>query len=881
MKKVALLLLLLAACPTVAAQAIIQGRVTDRDGNPIAWSGIRLLAMPDSALVAYAYADEAGAFSLQAAKAGAYRLRIDALAFQALEQEVLVPATAVPATLRIHAKLAAAPMELDEVVVRAEPAVRNGKDTVEIRASAFSTGSERVAEDLLRRLPGIEVGADGSIRVRGKAVSKVLIEGDDLFDKGYTLLTKNLSAGVIDRVEVLKRYTDNPVLRGLEQSEALALNLRLKEEVKGELFGKGFVGGGPGAYETDLNLIQVRRRNKAFFLGNLNNAGKDATGDLQALLSPKNPAETAAAADDQQLFSLLPQLPLQTGLPEMRSRSNNAELASLSGVFSPGGALKIKGHFFYSADEQTQRSQSREVFRTDSLAFDNAESAWARRSLPLQSGRFSVLHSTQKQQWEWVSELQTSQHRLRRELLFNGEPVSEDSREQALQARSHFSLTRRIDSATALQASLYYGFNRKPLRMRLAGVDWGDLTPTGAGELFFSRVSNSLSSWGGEASLLRGKGRWLGRLMAGYAFRQAILESDFEAQAEGGDPLSGPEFRNQGRNGQGRLQGGVQVTYAGTALTLRGRLLGQYLTNRFQDVTTTHDKRFALVPALSCNWQAGRAHFFVGSYTYGFRETALQEHYGGYLPGGFRLLQRGLGEFQAFRTHRWLLSYTLGEWGDPHLLTSTFLYSREPEYAGSESQVGPGLVLASAQRLAGRDNFSWNGSYDQYLKGLRSNLKLKAELQVQQYESRFNGLSQQNELVNLQAGPELRTVFDGGFNAHGGLRWGLSRYSGSTRSLSRSQTGFLDLEFHSGPWMAELSNEGYRYRDAGLGRTVWFSDLGVRYAPKGAGTTWRVHLANIWNTRTLDILNLTETGRYENRVALRPRQLVIGLDFRF
>lgn len=881
MKKVALLLLLLGACPPVAAQAIIQGRVADPDGKPIAWAGIRLLSLPDSAVVAYAYADESGAYSLFAARAGAYRLHFDALAFQALEREVLVPDVAVPATLEVHAVLPAAPLELEEVVVRAEPAVRNGKDTVEIRASAFATGSEQVAEDLLRRLPGIEVGADGSIRVRGKAVSKVLIEGDDLFDKGYTLLTKNLSAGVIDRVEVLKRYTDNPVLRDLQQSEAVALNLRLKDEVKGELFGKGFAGGGPGAYETDLNLIQVRRRIKAFFLGNLNNTGKDATGDLQALLSPNTPSESSTGADEPQLFSLLPQLPLQTGLPDMRSRSNNAELGSLSGVFSPGGAWKIKGRLFYSADEQSQGSQRREVFRTDSLTFDNSESAWARRSLPLQSGRFSVLHATQRQQWEWVSELQTSRHRLRREMLFNGLPIAEDSREQALQARSSFSLSRRIDSATALQASLYIGFNRKPLRMRLAGVDWGELTPAGPGELLFSRVSNSLSSWGGEASLLRGRGRWLGRLMAGYAFRRATLGSDFLTQGQGGDPLLQPEFRNQGRNWQGRLQGGVQVTYAGAALTIRGRLLAHYLTNRFQDADTTHEKRLALVPALSCNWQVGRAHFLVGSYSFGFRETALQEHYGGYLPGGFRLLQRGLGAFQAFRSHRWLLSYTFGEWGDPHLLSSTLMYSREPEYPGSESRVGPGLVLVSAQRLAGRENFSWNGSFDQYLKGLKSNLKLRAELQAQRYESRVNGLSRQNELVTFQAGPELRTVFDGGFNAHGGVRWGLSRYRGSARSRSRSQSGFLDLEFRTGAWMVELSNEGYRYRDAGTGRTVWFSDLGMRYAPAGAGTAWRVNLANIWNTRTLDILNLTETGRYENRFALRPRQLVIGLDFRF
>lgn len=879
MKRAVLFLLLSGFGHAAAAQALIQGHITDQEGRPVPWSNLRLLAMPDATQEAYAYADESGTYALPVRRPGLYRLRFDALAFQAQEVPLTVSESVRPAILRVDVALFPAPLELEEVIVRAEPALRLMKDTVELRTSAYATGSERVAEDLLKRLPGIEVGADGSIRVRGKAVSKVLIEGDDLFDRGYALLTKNLSAGVIAGVQILKGYTENPLLRGLQPSEAVALNIRLKEEVKGTLFGKGFVGGSPQTYETDLNLIQVRRNNKAFFLGNLNNSGKDATGDLQALLYPKLPAEASLSGDDPPLPSFMPQPRHQTGLPEMRSRSNNAELASLSGLFSPVEALKIKGHLFYSGDEQTQRSLSREVFNTDSLHFVNTESEWARRGVPVQSGRLSVLYTTQSQQLEWLTELQTSQLQARRQVLFNGHPVWEASREHATQAITRLSYSRRVDSATALQLSLQYSCNRKPRRMGLAGMDWGELIPPGSkGQPLFHKLSNQRESGGFDASLLRGRGRWQGNLMAAYAFRRATLESDF-IQQEG--PLAGPEFRNRGHNRFSRLQGGLQLAYTARTWNIRGRLLAQYLSNRFQDTGTEARQLLALVPALSLNGRPGKSHFLAASYTYGFRETSLQEQYSGYLPGGFRLLQRGLGRFETFRSHRWLFNYTFGEWGDPYLLTTTIMYNREPDYAGSDSQVGPNLVAASAFRLVGRDHLSWNGSYDQYLKGLKMNLKLRAELQAQQYESRYNGLSVQNNLLYGQAGPELRTVFDGGFNAHAGVQWTISRYRGNALSVSRSQTGFLDLEFRSGDWLLELGNEGYRYRDAGSGRSVWFSDLGVRYAPKGSGMALRVQLTNCWNTGMLNKLNLTETGRFENRYALRPRQLLVGLDFRF
>lgn len=882
MKSAVVFLLAAGLCSRALAQGTVSGYTSDLDGNPLAWVNVRVLSEPDSSLVAYAFSDESGHYSIRVGRPGAYLLRFDAMAFRAQDLPLQLPESAVPVVRELNVALPPSPLELKEVVVRAEPAVAVGRDTVEIRVAAFATGSERVAEDLLKRLPGIEVGSDGGIRVRGRAVSKVLIEGDDLFDRGYPLLTKNLSAEVIDRVQILKGYTDNPVLRGLDNSDAVALNIRLKEEVRGTLFGKGFLGGSPGVYETDLNLIRVRRQHKAYFLGNLNNSGRDAMGDLNALLHPKVLPEAPQSGDELPLPSFLPQQTQQTGLSEMRSRSNDAELASLSGLFGPLEGLKVKGHYFYSGDEQGHRRSGREFFRTDSLSFENTETERARRVSVLQSGRLTVLYTTRRQRLEWLFGAQTSQLRMRRHLLFNRQPVSEDSRENAWQAHSRLSYSRRLDSSTAFQLALRYQFDRKPLRMRLGGIDWGTLTPPGtSGEPLWHHLSNRRELAGFEASVIRGRGKLRGRVAAGYLFRQSALASGFDPQGQGGGLLAGPAYRNRGLNRFSRLHGGVRFEFVGGAWSFQGGFTAQYLTNRFAEGRVEEDKTLALVPSLTLKWQPGRSHFVWGNYAYGFRETPLQEHYAGYLPGGFRLLQRGLGSFQKFRSHRWLLNYTFGDWGDPFLMNTSLLYTRNPDYPGSDSQVRPELAFHSAVRLAGQDHLSWSSSYDQYVRGLKSNFKLRTEVQVQRYESSINGVSQQNSLLHLQVGPELRTVFDGGFNAHGGLKWMLTRFRGSGLSRNRSQSGFLDLEFRCGAWLVELSNEGYRYRDAGTGRAVWFTDLGMRYSPNPGGAALRVQLSNTWNTASLSKRSLSETGRFENRYALRPRQLLVGLDFRF
>src|SRR5690625_1494275 len=94
------------------------------------------------------------------------------------------------------------------------------EDTVSYRASAFLDGSEQKVEDLLRKLPGIQVEADGQVKYKGKFIEKVLLEGDDLFDLNYTIGTKNMNVDIIDQVQAIENYSENS-LRSEEHTSEL------------------------------------------------------------------------------------------------------------------------------------------------------------------------------------------------------------------------------------------------------------------------------------------------------------------------------------------------------------------------------------------------------------------------------------------------------------------------------------------------------------------------------------------------------------------------------------------------------------------------------------------------------------------------------------
>src|SRR5690606_27441794 len=101
------------------------------------------------------------------------------------------------------------------------------KDTVVFNINSYKDGTERKIEDVLRKLPGIEINElSGIIKYKGKSIETVMLEGDDLFGSNYTLGTKNINADMVTEVEAIENYSENALLKGIEHSEKVALNLK-------------------------------------------------------------------------------------------------------------------------------------------------------------------------------------------------------------------------------------------------------------------------------------------------------------------------------------------------------------------------------------------------------------------------------------------------------------------------------------------------------------------------------------------------------------------------------------------------------------------------------------------------------------------------------
>jgi hypothetical protein len=155
-------------------------------------------------------------------------------------------------------------------------------DTIVYNADSFKSGTEKKLEDVLKKLPGVEVNADGEVQVEGKKVSKLMVEGKDFFDGDTKLGVKNIPADAIDKIQVLRNYNEIGQLKGLENNEEnVAMNIKLKDGKKNFWFGDMNAGGGTSNNDTKLDRYIVNP--KAFYynpkysinlISNFNNIGE-------------------------------------------------------------------------------------------------------------------------------------------------------------------------------------------------------------------------------------------------------------------------------------------------------------------------------------------------------------------------------------------------------------------------------------------------------------------------------------------------------------------------------------------------------------------------------------------------------------------------------
>ena len=262
------------SCSLMAQSPVrrVQGKVFNHQNVPVEAALVFITKDSSDVPLQFTQTDQVGHFVLEVEYDSACWINVRFLGFEPYKHLV-----SPNDSIGLRVELIQAPYDLNEVVIKEKaPAIVEKSDTLKYNLKYFRDSSEYNVEDLLRKLPGIQINNNGSIMVNGKALSKVLVEGEDVFGGKYTIGTRNMRALTIDAVEVIDHHQENPVLKGVKHSEDIVLNLKFSKNTKQSLGGALELGLGAGheaKYELHSNLFSLANKSKFYWLNSFGNTG--------------------------------------------------------------------------------------------------------------------------------------------------------------------------------------------------------------------------------------------------------------------------------------------------------------------------------------------------------------------------------------------------------------------------------------------------------------------------------------------------------------------------------------------------------------------------------------------------------------------------------
>jgi hypothetical protein len=243
--------------------------------QPLEDATVSIMSAKDSSLVSFTLTSNSGYFEIKNLDPGEYYLIVSYQGFQTLKKSFSITNEKPVADLTA-VKMDKAYKELGEVIVTDIAPIRVKGDTVEFNAGSFKTKPNASVEDLLKKLPGVQVEKDGTVKAQGENVQKVYVDGKEFFGTDPKLATKNLSADMVESVQVYDDMSDQAKFTKIDDgSRSKAINIKLKKDKKHGLFGKAMAGYGTDhRYDATLSLNKFNGDRQFSLIGAANNINK-------------------------------------------------------------------------------------------------------------------------------------------------------------------------------------------------------------------------------------------------------------------------------------------------------------------------------------------------------------------------------------------------------------------------------------------------------------------------------------------------------------------------------------------------------------------------------------------------------------------------------
>ncbi|OYQ38268.1 hypothetical protein CHU92_05820 [Flavobacterium cyanobacteriorum] len=635
-------------------------------------------------------------------------------------------------SLKINVTLREKPIMLQEVVIDNAPIVRK-KDTLEFNPEKFKDGSEKVIEDVLKKLPGVVVEDTGEIKYKGKPIKKMLLDGDDLFDANYVTGSRNISADMIDKVQGIENYDDNSLLKGLRDSDDTALNIVLKKG-KTDFSGTATLGhGAESRYDGAVTAMMINKKIKGFGLASYNNTGQNNTpydfmNATPSVADRRNELFKAPAVLEEGNFTSV--------IGDRYTRRNNNFFTSINTLHKLGSQSVFKADLSVYNDKFTRMAQDVSVITAAGETFTtrNTNDLVKRPQLLVADVSYANKEK-EKFHWEYVGQLNYNRREFDENSNNNGLLQQSRVRSEHYLTINELKATYKINDRHALTGSLLYSNSHSPQRL--------NINPPTVINVSEGTSSDSQQSTFSKEAIVAGIsyftqfGNVLVAMFADYSRGIKELRSDLSSVLQDNQQTL---YSNAMRNTTENAGFENVFSYKNERYSLVFRCGLNYTRASLKNLSDEQNlEQLFLTPKVKANYFFNKNS--KATFTYALQQETPDENnlFSNIIQTNYRSFISNSPQLDLIKKHAFNLDYSYSNSFDMNQYGAGIYYTYRPANYFFETQVNRDIVVANTfYAPIGSTNFGTTLRVEEYFHPIRTTVGLTSQLNFSLYSNIVN-----------------------------------------------------------------------------------------------------------------------------------------------
>jgi hypothetical protein len=869
------LLLFLFFLNTCFSQEIkISGIIKDSQNNALTSVSVVVLDQTEK-ILAYTYSKENGKYNLIFNKSNntIVVLSISCLGYSNKKIEIdLSNKATIIQDIELDNKIEF----LKEVVVEVNQKIKIDNDTTSIKIASYGNNTEQTVEDILKKLPGIEVQKDGSIKAHGKYIDKILIEGEDLLDHNYKLLSKNLDVKVLDVVQIIDHFEENPILKKMNSSEKVALNLKLKKDKKNILFGNVTAGVGvfsENRWKEGINLGLLKKRIKLFYLADYNNSGEKATDQVTKENNENNifgedrfekKAKTIYAINSNENGSF----------SKSQSVFNDALFNSLSFTTKIKPNMTLRGVGYFTNDNQFQYSNSQTKYNIENNPVSFTESNNYNGKKTLSSGEMELKYTDNKK--NFITNLliyKNNPSNTSDQLFYNDTLIDQSSKIKNQTFYNHFNHTLAISRNIIFHNYAYFGSDKINENTTIISPFLNAFLKTNPNAINNQKADNSMLFYGLKSKLIGKYEKLMYTIGMQLENKQEKMKTNFLV-----DNTVRSDYENLTKLNQFSItfQNGLQYNFT-EKIKCTANL--NYTKNHFE--TFLNDNNIEIInPKFIIEFYNNS----FGNFTLAFENNNNTPEIN-YLTSKFQLTNyktfiKGTVYEGLSKNENISFSYHLFKDEKHFSITNDFHYSKYKKLYTSAYGITDNFNFNKHIYTDGGKNYTDNFSLINFIKKLHLVTKIGTTQNWSNNPTKTNS----DDFVSLNSYSGTYTLsatsyfkipinFDFGFN----YNHFKTDYDG-IKDYTKTSDEYINCNYTiSKTWLAEINTNLYQIN----GKNYSFINAVVNYNPEKSRYSYRLVLNNLSNEKEFSIVTLDRFTSYRSSIPLVTRYLLLTAKYRF